>query len=68
MPAEDLAVTFERLAQVAATVDCDCSTVHTQYLPAKKGSGAPDQATSHVLVRKQPSQGHHLDLRVAGES
>ena len=75
-----------RIREVAHTVACDCTVVHTQERPAadkaadKEGSPtkagdtpaalvAASQAaaahTAYLVVRKLPSQGHHLDLRVA---
>lgn len=53
----------ERLAQVAALVECDTTLVHMQAHPSKDG-GKP-QSITFWLVRKRPSEGHHLDLRVA---
>jgi len=53
----------ERLAQVASMVECDTTLVHMQDHPAKDG-GVP-QSSSFSIVRKRPSEGHHLDLRVA---
>jgi len=58
---EELEDILGRLKQVAQTVGCDCVVVHT--------SEAVDRGevklTRYAMVRKLPSQGHHLDLRVA---
>ena len=54
---------LERLEQVAATVSCDMRLVHAIDAPAKDAAAA--QRTAYAMVRKHPSQGHHLDLRVA---
>lgn len=42
---------------VAESVACDCSEVHTQCVG--------DLITKTMIVRKKPSLNHHLDLRVA---
>ena len=72
MPAAEVEGTLERIAQVAAMVNCDSSLVHMHdHPPAKEAGkepskdGAVQTRTAFVLVRKQPSEGHHLDLRVA---
>ena len=72
MPAAEVEGTLERIAQVAAMVNCDSSLVHVQDHPLpKNASKEPNKAdavptrTAFVLVRKQPSEAHHLDLRVA---
>ena len=62
MPAEELAAMLVRIEQVAATVSCDCTVVHTHDKLDKDGSAA---RTAFLIVRKLPAQGHHLDLRVA---
>ena len=63
MPANELASMLTKIEQVAITVGCDCTVVHEQER-ADKG-GAQVQRTAFLVVRKLPSQGHHLDLRVA---
>jgi GTPase len=63
MPASEVAATLERIEQVAAMVECDSTLVHLQDHPSNKE--APALQTAFVLVRKRPSEGHHLDLRVA---
>jgi hypothetical protein len=91
---EELESMLLRIKEVAHTVACDCTVVHTQERPAadKEGShnnsakaGSPAREgegpavahaathaashtashTAYLVVRKLPSQGHHLDLRVA---
>ena len=88
MPGEELASMLLRIREVAHTVACDCTVVHTQERPAAEREGNPvkegsnnnatreggseregevpkAQHTAYLVVRKLPSQGHHLDLRVA---
>ena len=85
MPTSEVEATLQRLAQVAAMVECDSTLIHVQDHPAKEsekkdsatcggdggggGGGGDSRAvlmqTAFVLVRKRPSEGHHLDLRVA---
>ena len=77
---EELESMLLRIKEVAHTVACDCTVVHTQERQAadKQGSnnnstkeGSPEREgeaghhTAYLIVRKLPSQGHHLDLRVA---
>ena len=91
---EELESMLLRIKEVAHTVACDCTVVHTQERQAadKEGSnnnstkdGGPESEgegpavahtashaathavshTAYLIVRKLPSQGHHLDLRVA---
>ena len=53
----------ERLAQVAAMVACDTTLLHEEAHPAQ--GTTPARVTTYSLVRKQPGEDHHLDLRVA---
>jgi hypothetical protein len=84
---EELESMLLRIKEVAHTVGCDCTVVHTQERPAadREGSSNNNPAkegsheregegpavahaashTAYLIVRKLPSQGHHLDLRVA---
>jgi len=84
---EELESMLLRIKEVAHTVGCDCTVVHTQERPAadREGSSNNNPAkegsheregegpavahaashTAYLVVRKLPSQGHHLDLRVA---
>ena len=64
LPAAEMGPMLERLAQVAATVQCDTSLIHTQEHPSKDKEAEP-LGTTFTLVRKRPCEGHHLDLRVA---
>ena len=83
---EELESMLLRIKEVAHTVGCDCTVVHTQERPAADREGSSNNAakegsheregegpavahaashTAYLIVRKLPSQGHHLDLRVA---
>lgn len=79
-PASEDATTdmFKRLEQVASTVSCEVTRIHrTSGGGGDKGSvekpskvsprsvSSSSLHTTYAMVRKLPSQGHHLDLRVA---
>lgn len=79
-PASEDATTdmFKRLEQVASTVSCEVTRIHrTSGGGGDKGSvekpskvsprsvSSSPLHTTYAMVRKLPSQGHHLDLRVA---
>lgn len=63
MAPEEVASMLTRIEEVAATVACECTMIH-QHEKADK-DGANPTKTAFLVVRKLPSQGHHLDLRVA---
>lgn len=60
-PSDDLDAFADRLRQVAETVACDCTVVHS----SEKVEKDVLLRTMYCMVRKLPAQGHHLDLRVA---
>ena len=78
LPAADVQSYLDKIAQVAAMVECDSSLIHMVDSPAAGTGGvashtassqpaaaAVEMRTAYILVRKRPNEGHHLDLRVA---
>ena len=63
MASDELASMLTRIEEVAATVACECTMIHQHEKADKDGTNLTK--TAFLGLRKLPSQGHHLDLRVA---